>query len=36
MDVNGDLQLHDDPDKNLVARAIYILIFFVPFLFFER
>ena len=31
--VNGDLQVRDDLDKNLVARAIYILIFFVLFSF---
>ena len=31
--VNGDLQVRDDLDKNLVARAINILIFFVLFSF---
>ena len=31
--INGHLQVRDDPDKNLVARAIYILIFFVLFSF---
>ena len=31
--VNGDLQVRDDPDKKLVARAIYILIIFVLFSF---
>ena len=31
--VNGDLQVRDDLDKKLVARATYILILFVLFSF---
>ena len=33
LEVNGDLQVRYDLDKNLVARAIYILIFCVLFSF---
>ena len=31
--INGDLKVRDDLDKNSVAKAIYILIFFRSFFF---